>query len=419
MIQIPVKHYKVMDPPETAEPNSVFFIFGENHAALLVSDSAGNVKPVVVDEAVLEALINAAAASKAPIVQSINAQTGTAYTLQASDNGKIITFSSASPVLVKVPTGLGNGFNCQLFQIGTGQVTVAGTGTTIHNRQSHNKLAGQYSKATLESYSANTFVLSGETRKVNLMLDLITAAPKAAYSFRKLRDAYLGYCAKVRPAGSTEWTDIGFDANDWIDEAAAAAVGSNLEVLLYDQSGNNRNETQSGASSLPRLEFNSFNGKAARKIENSIVSLGDLSAFAAGEVHRLFRLAEDPPIAPLQGLWWQMSGVAHANHFPYVDGVIYDGFGSTTRKILGNPALSLAAWRLYSVYSAPNDWQAFLNSNSLYSTTDNAVSFSANSYLISDRLMWDNDFLIFDQKISNFDRQVIWDNTEEFYNLTF
>lgn len=94
----------------------------------------------------------------------INAQTGTAYTLQGSDHGGIVTLSNASPVTVTVPAGLGTGFNCLLIQIGAGQVTItAGAGAAIHNRQSHAKIAGQYGIATLAAYAANTFVLGGDT----------------------------------------------------------------------------------------------------------------------------------------------------------------------------------------------------------------------------------------------------------------
>jgi hypothetical protein len=93
----------------------------------------------------------------------INAQTGTTYTLLKSDNGKTVTLNNASAITLTVPSGLGVGFNCHLVQLGAGQVTITTSGTTVNNRQSHTKIAGQNGKVSLTSYVANTFVLDGDT----------------------------------------------------------------------------------------------------------------------------------------------------------------------------------------------------------------------------------------------------------------
>lgn len=98
-----------------------------------------------------------------PRIAEINAQTGTAYTLLSSDNGKIITLSNASAITVTVPSGLGEGFNCTLIQLGVGTVSVSESSTTINNRNSHTSIAGQYSSATLLAYSSNTFLFQGDT----------------------------------------------------------------------------------------------------------------------------------------------------------------------------------------------------------------------------------------------------------------
>jgi len=94
---------------------------------------------------------------------SVNAQTGTTYTLVAADNGKTVTLSNASAITLTVPSGLGIGFNCLLVQIGAGQVTVsAGAGATVNSRGSMTKLNGQYAAGSLVAYAANTFVLAGD-----------------------------------------------------------------------------------------------------------------------------------------------------------------------------------------------------------------------------------------------------------------
>jgi hypothetical protein len=79
-----------------------------------------------------------------------NAQTGTTYTLQASDAGKIITLNNAASITVTCPNSLPVDFYCTLLQTGAGQVTVAaGTGATVNNFDGLTKTAGQYAALNL------------------------------------------------------------------------------------------------------------------------------------------------------------------------------------------------------------------------------------------------------------------------------
>jgi hypothetical protein len=94
---------------------------------------------------------------------SINDQTGTAYTLLAGDNGKVVVLNNGSAVTVTVPSGLGAGFNCSFVQKGAGQVSFSASSTTINNRQSHTKINAQYGVASLVAYADNVFVLAGDT----------------------------------------------------------------------------------------------------------------------------------------------------------------------------------------------------------------------------------------------------------------
>ena len=94
---------------------------------------------------------------------SINDQTGTAYTLLSSDNGKVVVLNNGSAITVTVPSGLGAGFNCSFIQKGAGQVSFSASGTTINNRQSHSKINAQYGVASIVAYAADTFVLAGDT----------------------------------------------------------------------------------------------------------------------------------------------------------------------------------------------------------------------------------------------------------------
>ena len=94
---------------------------------------------------------------------SINDQSGTTYTLLASDNGKVVVLDNASAITVTVPSGLGAGFSCSFVQKGAGQVSFSASSTTINNRQSHTKINAQYGVASLLAYADNVFVLAGDT----------------------------------------------------------------------------------------------------------------------------------------------------------------------------------------------------------------------------------------------------------------
>ena len=94
---------------------------------------------------------------------SINDQTGTAYTLLAGDNGKVVVLNNGAAITVTVPSGLGAGFNCSFVQKGAGQVSFSASGTTINNRQSHTRINAQFGVASLVAYADNVFVLAGDT----------------------------------------------------------------------------------------------------------------------------------------------------------------------------------------------------------------------------------------------------------------
>lgn len=90
---------------------------------------------------------------------------GTSLTLSAAHYGAILEFTSSSAVTVTVPTGLPSGFDCVIVNVGTGLVSIAGSGTTILKVSTTNAtLASQGSTAKLTQLesSANTYSLDGD-----------------------------------------------------------------------------------------------------------------------------------------------------------------------------------------------------------------------------------------------------------------
>ena len=92
----------------------------------------------------------------------VNAQTGTSYTLQDSDNGKLVTLDNASAITLTVPSGLSSDFACALLQKGAGNVTIsAGTGVTINNIDSNTTTEGQWALASVTHLGSNVFFTQG------------------------------------------------------------------------------------------------------------------------------------------------------------------------------------------------------------------------------------------------------------------
>ena len=89
----------------------------------------------------------------------INTQSGSTYTLTATDNGKII--SCTNTITITVPA-LTPGFNCLIVQRGTGQVTLVANGSSINNRYNFTKTAGQHAILSLVSVAAGVFISSGD-----------------------------------------------------------------------------------------------------------------------------------------------------------------------------------------------------------------------------------------------------------------
>jgi hypothetical protein len=104
-----------------------------------------------------------AAAPTTSLNLTLNAQTGTTYTLVSGDVNKLVTLSNASAVTVTVPNGVfTTGQQIHLQAIGAGQVTVASDGTTTITSTPGLKLRAQYSAATLICTGTNTFTLVGD-----------------------------------------------------------------------------------------------------------------------------------------------------------------------------------------------------------------------------------------------------------------
>jgi hypothetical protein len=97
---------------------------------------------------------------------SINAQTGTTYTLVAGDSGKLVTMTNGSNSTLTIPPSVfATGEQINIAQLGLGQVTFAqGAGVVIVSTgatASAPKIGKRYAAATVICTSANNFLIVG------------------------------------------------------------------------------------------------------------------------------------------------------------------------------------------------------------------------------------------------------------------
>jgi len=105
--------------------------------------------------------------SNAKINLALNAQTGTTYTLVASDSGKLVTTSNASAVTVTIPPSLfTSGEQINVQSIGAGLTTfAAGSGVTITSTGATSaapNLRTQFSACTIICTTSNVFTVIGD-----------------------------------------------------------------------------------------------------------------------------------------------------------------------------------------------------------------------------------------------------------------
>jgi hypothetical protein len=142
----------------------------------------------------------------------------------------------------------------------------------------------------------NTGVIGSHYPYAAAILDQLSAPSAAAYSLRKLRNAYTGSAIRVRRSSDNAETDIGFTAGGDLNTAALLAhvgSGNGFVTTLYDQSGNGRNATQTTAGNQPRIVNSGALEASNGKPEIRFDGVNDYLAAASpliGTTHSLFIL---------------------------------------------------------------------------------------------------------------------------------
>jgi hypothetical protein len=149
---------------------------------------------------------------KADLALVQNAQTGTTYTLAATDFTKLVTLSNASPVTVTVPLESSvawvAGTQLRLMNLGAGLVTVVGAGGVTINGSP--LTLEQYKNGTLTKTGTDTWTFDGSPGAPGI--DLITTATATAAAtvsvnncFTATYDNYLVVVEFTSSSASGEW----------------------------------------------------------------------------------------------------------------------------------------------------------------------------------------------------------------------
>jgi len=217
------------------------------------------------------------------------------------------------------------------------------------------------------------------------------------------------------PPPSPLWTpaNLGATLKAWYQGDILA--GSNgAAISSWSDSSGNGNAATASSGTEPTLVTslqNSLNG--VRFVNGKAFSLPNFySGKSAASAYMVLKRLADPSASFQVSALWSVGNTGADTHFPDPSGDVYDSFGTTGRKSCGNPVPSLAAWRIYGVYSALNDWADYIDGVLFFSTATNTVGFTAtpalgkspNSFYMDG---WIAEAIFTDSKQSSTDRQKI------------
>lgn len=144
--------------PSTSATGNIPYASGTNVYANLAPNSSASITQLL-------SMINSTPSWFT--LNSINAQTGTTYTVVLSDYGKLITLNNASAVTVTLPqqstTTTAAGFFCWFLNIGTGQVTIVKQGAET---LTGNVILNQYAECKVERPTTTSWATFGGTATV-------------------------------------------------------------------------------------------------------------------------------------------------------------------------------------------------------------------------------------------------------------
>lgn len=151
-------------------------------------------------------------------------------------------------------------------------------------------------------------------------------------------------------------------------------VGETVSTWV-DKSGQGNNATASG---VPTLSRDALNGHPAIRFNGSAeFALPNLSGLTAGEAFVVVKSDQYPPLNPAETGLWDMGTGTLQTHYSWVNGRIYDNFGTDTRNENIETTLVLDQWNVYNASSVPGTWYCAVNGVPQRTRGGNTVTFPA------------------------------------------
>lgn len=166
----------------------------------------------------------------------------------------------------------------------------------------------------------------------------------------------------------------------WLRADQGITLNGSSVAAWDDITANNNDWEQTTAAEQPLFVADAMNGEPVVRfdgVDNGLTAGDILTGLTEAEVFVVLKIDTDPPGNEAQSGLWVMSG-AQATHYPYTDGVIYESFGTDTRKTVGDPTPLLTSPRIYNISTAANAWTARLDGAELHTTGTNTVGWTAN-----------------------------------------
>lgn len=137
--------------------------------------------------------------------------------------------------------------------------------------------------------------------------------------------------------------------------------------------------SQSVSGSRPTFLTSQINGLGAVRYQNSKTS--NLPVFPATAGHTFFvvKVTSDPAASAATSGAWDNTSITDAGtrntHYPFTDGVIYETWGTSVRKTVGDPAAALTGWRVYEVITTSSEYTVKVDGTQIFTTGTNTVGF--------------------------------------------
>lgn len=185
------------------------------------------------------------------------------------------------------------------------------------------------------------------------------------------------------PATTNLYSWVKAGAGVFSDYTMATPAVANGEVLGWkDQKGSaNKDWINTEAGKGPILKAGVVNGKPALHFTatptpaKALLCNFDPSTLTSHELFIVIKAATNSPSAVNGSVPWSMCQTGENTLFPfYVDGNVYEGWGTTVRKSFAHPAHDVATqFRLYNIVSIAGEYTVFIDGTQIYTTATNAV----------------------------------------------